>query len=426
MTDLYRETYRRGIEMELATDAQHIGEDLYVVIANAVINRDLPASARAWAHAKVENRAKLDLVAKAADDPAERQQVALAGAALDEIIEIYERKMLPLIQAGAVVPGPLSEIDASIDAKIELIDRSLQTLAHSMSAENAKASRDFHSVLQDSITAGVSFSLLGVLAAMVISTLTTRKIVRPMREITDAAHELARGNYEVEVRHQSSDEAGVLAHAFRTMTGEVARRTGELQVSNERLNREVGERKLSEAEVIRLNAELEERVAQRTAELVQTNERLELVVQAQQEAEHELQRSRAELRSLSRHLQKVREEERTTSRGRSTTSWDRRSPAEVRRLLDGRGLPRNSAASRQVRVGLPAHRPDTHSVRRIATELRPSVLDQLGLAAAIEWQAPRIRALAPASRCEIDSCADDIAIPNALRQLGCSASSRSR
>ena len=42
LESLYHETYRRSIEVEQATDAQHIGEDLYLVISNAVINRDLP------------------------------------------------------------------------------------------------------------------------------------------------------------------------------------------------------------------------------------------------------------------------------------------------------------------------------------------------------------------------------------------------
>ena len=39
-----------------------------------------------------------------------------------------------------------------------------------------------------------------------------------------------------------------------------------------------------------------------------------------------------------------------------------------------------------MRLDTHANRPDVHAVRRIATELRPSVLDQLGLAAALEWQ----------------------------------------
>jgi signal transduction histidine kinase len=33
-----------------------------------------------------------------------------------------------------------------------------------------------------------------------------------------------------------------------------------------------------------------------------------------------------------------------------------------------------------------------HTVRRISAELRPSVLDDLGLAAAIEWQARDLQA----------------------------------
>src|SRR5689334_11232073 len=38
---LHQETLARSLDMELTTDAQHIGEDMYMIIANAVINRDM-------------------------------------------------------------------------------------------------------------------------------------------------------------------------------------------------------------------------------------------------------------------------------------------------------------------------------------------------------------------------------------------------
>jgi signal transduction histidine kinase len=385
---LYRETYRLGIEMELATDAQHIGEDLYLVISDSLINRNLKLSASVWATAKVENLAKLEKVAAAADLEQEREKVQLARQAFNEITQIYEREMLPLIRTGAMVPGPLAEIDARIDTRIELIGRSLEWVARSMSAENARAAQAFHTVLSDSVTVGLTFSLLGVLAALLISALTTKRIVRPLAEITEAAREMAQGNYQVELHYHSGDEAGVLAHAFRVMTAEVARRSLELQDSNLQLNREVRDRKRSEEEVSRLNADLEGRVAERTAELLSANERLGATVLAQQQAEQELQRSRAELRSLSQHLQDVREEERTAiAREIHDELGQMLTALKMDLSWINKKLPEEQQQIRERTLELTKHVDETIStVQRISAELRPGMLDDLGLIAAMEWQ----------------------------------------
>src|SRR5689334_12426009 len=64
---LYLETMKHSEDMELATDAQHLGQDLYIIIANAMVNRDLAKSERDWAVGKEENQAIMQKVAVAAD-----------------------------------------------------------------------------------------------------------------------------------------------------------------------------------------------------------------------------------------------------------------------------------------------------------------------------------------------------------------------
>jgi len=387
LSNLYHETLRCSDEMELATDAQHIGEDLYMVIANAVINRDMVKSERLWAAAKIENKEKLRKVAATSGSPQELEKIKQAGASLDDIVSIFESEMLPLIRKGAMVPGPLADIDARIDIKVDAIVQDLEWVARSVSADNTRASREFHAVLSNSLSVGVIFSFAGVAAAMLISTLTTRRIVRPMAEITRAAEAVAGGNYHVELNYHSSDEAGMLAHAFRVMTSEVARHTVQLQDANEQLNREVYDRKLSEEEVTRLNAELEGRVAERTAELLHANERLESVIEAQHQAELELQRSRSELRSLTQHLEEVRE----------NTTIAREIHDELGQLLTalkidlswlGKKLPEDQRLLLKKTMEISGLIDDTiGTVQRISAELRPGILDDLGLIAAMEWQA---------------------------------------
>jgi len=109
-------------------------------------------------------------------------------------------------------------------------------------------------------------------------------------------------------------------------------------------------------------------------------------------AERELQRSFAELHALNAQLQSVREEERTRlarelhdQLGQSLTAIKidlavlRTTPARDQQLQ------RIDAMSGQVDETI-------RSVRRISTELRPAILDDLGLVAAVEWAAEEFQA----------------------------------
>ena len=107
-------------------------------------------------------------------------------------------------------------------------------------------------------------------------------------------------------------------------------------------------------------------------------------------AAEEIAQSREELRALAGRLESIREEERTRI---ARELHDELGQALTGLKLDlawmERRLNRHSQSELVDRCGSLLGRLDdvNVSVRRIITELRPSVLDQLGLADAIEWQA---------------------------------------
>jgi PAS domain S-box-containing protein len=116
-------------------------------------------------------------------------------------------------------------------------------------------------------------------------------------------------------------------------------------------------------------------------------------ITAQKKAQEDLERSRQELRNLSVHLQSVREEELTRvarkihdELGQSLTALQ----MDLSWLLNR--LPANSKAIREKTHSMHDLVDATiESVHNISTELRPSLLDDLGLPAAIEWQAEDFR-----------------------------------
>jgi PAS domain S-box-containing protein len=122
------------------------------------------------------------------------------------------------------------------------------------------------------------------------------------------------------------------------------------------------------------------------AKLRQFNEDLARLVE---EKTNELQHSNIELRDLTSRLQRVREEERGTiareihdELGQQLTGLKMDLYWAVKRL-DGAAP---DQAREKLRSTISLLDETIRTVRRIATDLRPSILDDLGLIAAIEWQ----------------------------------------
>ena len=128
----------------------------------------------------------------------------------------------------------------------------------------------------------------------------------------------------------------------------------------------------------------------------------------------QIRASREELRALAARLQQVREEERA--------AVAREIHDELGQALTGLKLDISWMKNRVTRD--PAVRTQCssivsridetlHAVRRIATELRPSVLDQLGLAAALEWQGQEFAART-GLKVAIELCSDGAGISDEL------------
>ncbi|HSB69980.1 MAG TPA: PAS domain S-box protein [Candidatus Methylomirabilis sp.] len=112
-------------------------------------------------------------------------------------------------------------------------------------------------------------------------------------------------------------------------------------------------------------------------------------ITARIQAEEQLRRSREQLRALAGHLESVREEERARI---AREAHDELGQALTALKFDLawliHRLPKHQPAAQEKAQGMLALIDTTiNTVRRISEDLRPSILDTLGLVAALEWQA---------------------------------------
>lgn len=204
------------------------------------------------------------------------------------------------------------------------------------------ASEAFHFVYalrEKLILAALVILLLGgVLGALISQTISG-----PILSLAKTVEHFGKGDHSSRANVPSSDEIGLLASGFNRMADNIAQQT------------------------VHLQSEIQERAR----------------------AEERLRRSRERLRNLSGHLQSVREEERK---------------GLAREIHDELGQ-----ALSTIKLNLSLLKADLHagaptvderllsisgiidatikSVKRLITELRPGLLDDLGLTAAMQWQA---------------------------------------
>jgi PAS domain S-box-containing protein len=136
-----------------------------------------------------------------------------------------------------------------------------------------------------------------------------------------------------------------------------------------------------------------------------------LDITERKQAEDDLRRSFDQLRALAARLQSVREEERARvareihdELGQALTGI-KLEAASLIRELPGDGKQQPNRAESIVKLA----EETIQAVRRISTELRPGILDDLGLVAAVEWEAGQFEART-GTKCRLDLPKDDIVI----------------
>ena len=155
-----------------------------------------------------------------------------------------------------------------------------------------------------------------------------------------------------------------------------------------KLTRDMTARREREEALTRAKELLELRVEQRAAVLTRVNEELRVEIAERRHAEEQFKETLDQLRALAARLQSVREEERASiSREIHDELGQACTAIKMDLALIGRKISKKQAQLRaKIESSMQLVDEMIVTLRRIASDLRPRTLDDLGLAAALEWQ----------------------------------------
>jgi len=208
---------------------------------------------------------------------------------------------------------------------------------------------------EEEIFAGVSrlrldLALVGavaLLAAWAMTLVGTRRLVRPVQRLTESAERIAAGDLDTPLEASEGGEIGAMASALDTMRQQLLRSITELAGWNEALEGRVEDR----THALRQQQALTQRLVQR-------------VITAQEEERGRLSRDLHD--EIGQSLTGVQ-----LSIDRAAKSLVADDPVAAQRLYDSRALVDQALKD----------------LRHMIADLRPGVLDQLGLVPALRWVA---------------------------------------
>ncbi|HEV8259218.1 MAG TPA: PAS domain S-box protein [Burkholderiales bacterium] len=204
-------------------------------------------------------------------------------------------------------------------------------------------------------------------------------------------HSLATGEgYEMSVRILRGSDSAYRWHLVRALPVRDAAGAIMLWVG---AGTDIDEQKRLETLLQESRAQLEAAVELRTQDLVSVNNALLNEIAERKQTEKALRASQEKLRKLSTHLQSARESERAAvareihdELGATLTAVKMDLHWYAKTLANGKPLSNDKLTDTGVLVDSAIQ-----TVKRIATELRPSILDHLGLWPAIEWQVQELQ-----------------------------------
>jgi methyl-accepting chemotaxis protein len=234
-------------------------EEVYPVIADGIINRNLAETKKDWNDIKNTVENDIRQVAQLSDTDKERQLADRFATSYRKYLDLFESETIPLLsqdttknwnairdmdekmdQARVSTLKALHEINLSLEAETlsvmddeksireldgaidEVRDNTIKPLgkiAESLRGEQAEADELFGVTASSTRLWSIIVCIVAVLLGLIVAITISLDITRPIAQLVTVAREMANGNMQQSIDIQRKDEVGILAGAFKQMSG---------------------------------------------------------------------------------------------------------------------------------------------------------------------------------------------------------------
>ena len=208
----------RAKDAEFLTGASHMGSESYQIIADAEINREMLNSKTQWQENKKENLKAYEQAEKIVDTDAERAWVKESRRAYDDLIALFEGKMLPALEASKGITEEIKGLDGQIDGILKRMSAPLVKYCESVSKEAKEGDAAYDAKTSSIKFLAILFPIIALVLASAAAYYITRLVVQPIVATTAMLKDIAQGEGDLTKRIPitSKDETGELSQWFNT------------------------------------------------------------------------------------------------------------------------------------------------------------------------------------------------------------------
>ena len=212
---------QRSLDAARAEEGAGMATRLYRVIADTELNLNFSESQTSWDEIKKNTESVLEILSNDADTEDEKAWVSEARENFNQIVQIYEKEMLPALKTANAVTPEILKMDAEIDGYVTNMSNSLNEFSVSLQSENVQGDKAFDAAKNQAQTVTIIVGALGVLGAIILGFLISGSMIRPLRTAVRIGNSLSVGDLvrdfsekEKDVVRKRNDEIGDLGRSF--------------------------------------------------------------------------------------------------------------------------------------------------------------------------------------------------------------------
>lgn len=215
------EAAKRAEDAVIISEAAEMGNALYSVYADAIINRDLEQNRRDWNEIEQETIDDLNLVQGIVDHPDEERWIASAKDVMNKFLATYDELIILIEQDTSGDLTAIAELDAIADQYKEEAHNYLIDIQTSLTAEMTEAAAAYDKKSKNIIVISIVLSAFAVLIAIIFIAVLVQLIATPLKRGVEFANKIAGGDLSANLEIEQKDEVGVLVNALNNMSSKL-------------------------------------------------------------------------------------------------------------------------------------------------------------------------------------------------------------